>query len=154
PLAALQPGDDQTARVRVRHVSGVERSQVKRMVLVRATLQDDTGTAAAVWFNQAFMAHRLHVGDDIVVHGKVKHNRAGLLEFQSPAFEVAQDKQRHVGALAPVYHETQKLSSRKLRNFIEPLLETLAPRLNDVLPPEVMDAEGLLTMPEALRAVH
>ncbi|MGH7685645.1 MAG: ATP-dependent DNA helicase RecG [Candidatus Dormibacteria bacterium] len=154
PLAELQPGDDQTARVRVRRVGGVERSPVKRMVLVRAVFEDATGEVHAVWFNQAFMARRLHAGDQIVVHGRLKHNRGGYLEFQNPEFEVAHDEQHHVGTLAPVYHETYKLSSRMLRNIIEPVLLSLAPRLDDILPEEVMDREGLMPIRDALRAVH
>ena len=153
-LSELQPGDEQTARVRVRHVSGVERSLRQHMIIVRGIFEDETGTAAAVWFNQAYIAQRLHAGDEILVHGRVKYNRDGVLEFQSPAFEKAHDEQRHVGALSAVYHETHKLSSRQLRYILQPALETEAPKLVDVVPPEVLSAEGLMAIGDAVVAVH
>ena len=153
-VSELQPGEEQTARVHVRHVSPVERSPVKQMVLVRATLEDETGAVPAVWFNQPYIAQRLRKGDVVVVHGKVKYNRAGNLEFQSPEFEAARDEQRHVGTLAPVYHETYKLSSRQLRNFILPVLQQVAPKLEDAVPADVLAAEGLMPIGDALRAVH
>ena len=153
-VADLQPGEEQTARVHVRHVSGVERSPVKKMVLVRAILEDETGSVPAVWFNQAYIAQRLRAGDLIVVHGKVKYNRAGQLEFQSPEFETAHNTQRHVGTLAPVYHETYKLSSRQIRNLMGPVLLTVSPKLEDVVPPDVLEAEGLMSISDAMRAVH
>ena len=153
-VAELQPGEEQTARVHVQRVGRAERSPVKKIMLVRAVLEDETGAVGAVWFNQPYIAQRLRAGDIIVVHGKVKYNRDGDLEFQSPEFEMAHDEQRHVGTLAPVYHETYKLSSRQIRNLIAPLLLTLAPKLEDVVPPDVLEAEGLLPIQEALRAVH
>lgn len=153
-VAELQPGEEQTVRVHVRRVGRVERSPVKKMMLVRAVLEDETGAIPAVWFNQPYIAQRLRQGDVVVVHGKLKYNRAGQLEFQSPEFELAHDTQRHVGALAPVYHETYKLSSRQIRNLMGPVLLTVAPKLEDVVPPHVLEDEHLMSISDALHAVH
>ena len=152
-LRDLQPGAEQTAMVRVRHVSQAQRSPRKRIVLVKAQFEDDTGTAGAVWFGPQYVEKHLHVGDTVVVHGKVELDRDGIM-FRNPQYEPARADQRHVGTLAPVYHETYKLSSRQLRNYLEPLLFNVIPQLQDVLPPEVLAAERLMPVGEALRAVH
>lgn len=153
PVSELRPGAEHTTRVRVRSITGPERSPVKRMTLVKATFEDATGTVGAVWFGNQFVERRLHQGDTIVVHGKVEHDRQGLV-FRNPEFEPVQQDQRHVGTLAPVYHETEKVSSRKLRNLIEPMVHTIAVQLQDVIPPAVLADEGLLPIANALRAVH
>jgi ATP-dependent DNA helicase RecG len=152
-LRDLQAGSEHTSLVRVRHMTGPARSSQKRILLVKATLEDDTGQAGAVWFGPQFVEKHLHVGDTVVVHGKVELDRTGLV-FRNPEYEPARQDQRHVGTLAPVYHETAKLSSRQLRNLIEPLVFQLIPQLQDVLPPAVLAAEHLMPVGEALRAVH
>ncbi len=114
------PGEVQTSRVVVRNVTR-RRSPVQKKVLVQASLVDDTGVVGAVWFNQGFLVNQLRTGTELLVSGKVKSSRTGM-EFINPRFERAGAGQRHVGRLAPVYAETEGVSSARLRSFIEPLL--------------------------------
>ena len=87
-----------------------------------------------------------------MVSGKVEMSRTGLT-FRNPVFERAGPDQHHVGTLAPVYPETQGITSRFLRTRIEPLLG-LATQVPDRLPPSVREAEGLMPIAEALYQVH
>ncbi len=151
PLAQLRAGEVQTSRVVVRNVSK-RRSPVQKKVLVEASLVDDTGVAGAVWFNQGFLVNQLRTGMELLVSGKVKSSRTGM-EFTNPRFERAGAGQRHVGRLAPVYAETEGVSSARLRSFIEPLL-ALADSLPDQLPPEVRAAEQLMRIGTAIHQVH
>ena len=151
PLRALQPGIVQTAHVRVRNVSS-RRSPYKKMVLVEATLEDDGAVATAVWFNQPFLARQLQPGTELMISGKVEMSRTGMT-FRSPVFERTGRDQHHVGTLAPIYPETQGITSRFLRTRIEPLLG-LATQVPDRLPPSIREAEGLMPIAEALYQVH
>ena len=151
PVAQLRPGEVQTARVRVRSASRRVSSR-KRLVVVEASLRDETGVVGAVWWNQGYLAGQLHEGLELLVHGKVESSRTGL-EFRSPTWERVGEDQRHVGLLAPVYPETAKLSSGMLRALIEPLLPLTA-TLPDRLPPAVREAEGLMPVGQALRQAH
>ena len=154
PLAALRPGPEvQTVRARVRRVSQ-RRSQRRHMALVEAVLEDGGHTASAVWFNQPFLVRRLHAGDEVLLSGKVKAGPRGL-SMQNPEFEHVDGEggPHHVGRLAPVYPETDGLTSRFLRDRIEPLLP-VADQLADPLPASVRAAEGLLGLAEALRHLH
>jgi ATP-dependent DNA helicase RecG len=151
PLRALQVGIVQTAHVRIRNVSS-RRSPYKKMVLVEATLEDDGAVATAVWFNQPFLIKQLQPGMELMVSGKVEQSRTGLT-FRSPAFERTGPDQRHVGTLAPVYPETEGITSRFLRARIEPLLG-LTTQVPDHLPPSVREAESLMPIAEALYQVH
>jgi ATP-dependent DNA helicase RecG len=151
PLRALQPGGVQTARVRIRNISA-RRSPYKKMVLVEATLEDDGAVASAVWFNQPFLTRQLQPGMELMVSGKVEQSRTGLT-FRNPSFERAGPDQHHVGTIAPVYPETQGITSRFLRSRIEPLLG-LVTQVPDRLPPSVREAEDLMPIAEALYQVH
>jgi ATP-dependent DNA helicase RecG len=150
-VADLRPGEVQTSQVVVRNVTR-RFSKVKRMDLVQASLVDDTGVAGAVWFNQGFLINQLHSGMELLVSGKVKSSLTGM-EFISPRFERVGAGQRHVGRLAPVYAETEGISSARLRSFVEPLLP-LADTLPDRLPPEVRSVENLMRIGAAIRQVH
>lgn len=151
PLRALQPGYVQTAHVRIRNISA-RKTPYKKMVLVEATLEDDGAVATAVWFNQPFLLKQLHPGDELLVSGKVERARTGL-SFRNPTFEHAGPDQHHVGTIAPIYPETQGISSRFLRGKIEPLLG-LVTQVPDHLPPAVREAEHLMPIAEALYQVH
>src|SRR5438128_641667 len=70
-LSDLQPGVVQTARVRIGNVNRRTTSR-KRILIVQAQLEDDTGSASAVWFNQAYMQAKLQSARNAIVSGKVK----------------------------------------------------------------------------------
>jgi ATP-dependent DNA helicase RecG len=151
PVAQLRAGEAQTSQVVIRNVT-VHRSQVKKMWLVEASLVDGSDVVSAVWFNQRFLVNQLRSGMEILVSGKVESTRRGLA-FRNPAFERVGPGQRHVGRLAPVYPETDKVSSKQLRSWIEPVLG-LADSLPDRLPPSVRTAEQLMPIGAALHQVH
>ncbi len=150
-LNGLVAGAVQTSRVRVRTIHG-HVSPRRRMPLVEATLEDAETTVGAIWFNQPFLARQLTPGTQLLVHGKVVRTLHGL-SFQSPQWERVSSDQRHVGLLAAVYPETEKLTSRYLRMLIGRLLPVVD-QLPDRLPPEVRRQEGLMGVGEALRQVH
>jgi len=154
PLRDLRPGPEtQTVRARVLHIS-LRRSPRRGMMLVEADLEDDGARASAIWFNQPFLAKQIQRGDELLLSGKVEFSNRGGLTLRNPAYErVRGGDQRHVGRLVPVYPETEGLTSRFLRERIEPLLPVAA-ALDDPLPPRVRAAEELLPLAEALRQVH
>jgi ATP-dependent DNA helicase RecG len=152
-LRELRPGPEpQTVRARVTRVS-MRRSPKQNKALVEATLEDGGTIARAIWFHPSFLG-RVHQGDELVLSGKARYDGQGRIQLQSPAFEtVRRGEQIHVGRLAPVYPETDKLTSRYLRDHIGPLLG-VADELPDPLPPEVAGAEALLPLGEAIRQLH
>jgi ATP-dependent DNA helicase RecG len=151
PLYALRPGAVQTVRARVRNVSA-RKTPYKKIVLVEATLEDDGAVVNAVWFNQPFLVKQLQPGTELIVSGKVELSRTGLT-FRNPVFERLGPDQHHVGTLAPVYPETEGITSRFLRSKIEPLLG-FTTQVPDRLPPSVREAEGLVPIADALYQVH
>ena len=136
---------------RVRNISA-RKTPYKKIVLVEATLEDDGAVANAVWFNQPFLVKQLQPGTELIVSGKVELSRTGLT-FRNPVFERLGPDQHHVGTLAPVYPETEGITSRFLRSKIEPLLG-FTTQVPDRLPSSVREAEGLMPIADALYQVH
>ena len=147
PIAELRPGEVQTSLVRVTDVRAVQR----RMHLLQVSVEDSTGVAEAIWFNQPFRQRDLRPGTTLFLRGKVKPGR--LPTFQAPVYERPRSEQRHLGRLAPVYPETHKLSTRMLRSFMEPALAA-AVAIPDPVPPPVRERESLPDLGEALRQAH
>jgi len=152
PLRDLRPGPEvQTVHARVLRIS-MRPARHRRMMLVEADLEDDGARASAIWFNQPFLLKQIGGGDELLLSGKVEMGNRGLT-LRNPTFERVRPDQRHVGRLVPVYPETEGLTSRFLRERIEPLLP-VAQQIEDTLPGPVLAEEDLLPLPEALRQVH
>ena len=151
-LDHLRAGLVQTAQVRVRNIF-MKTSPRKRMVLVEASLVDDTGVVGAIWFNQRHIVKQLNPGTDALMTGPVVSKPNGDLEFRNPKFERVGPDQRHVGRVTPVYAETKGISSKWLRDRIKPLLR-VAGSLPERLPASVRFANGLMPIAEAVQQVH
>lgn len=153
-LAQLRPGLTATVEVVVAELHP-RRARYRHMELLQGEVEDATGRAEVIWFNQPHLRKVLHPGDRITVHGKVVRGTRGIPKIQNPEVErerrtVAQAK---VGVLVPTYPETARVTSRWLRALIADLLP-LADTASETLPPEVMEKESLLGLAPALRQMH
>jgi ATP-dependent DNA helicase RecG len=154
PVAELRIGEVQTVRVTVQSV----RRRVtyrKAMHIVEMDAADASGAVSAVWFNQPYMADKMHPGDRLFLAGRVDLDHGRAL-FNSPSWD--RDTFGPAGAsntarLVPVYPETSGITSRMLRTYIRPLLP-LADRLPDVLPADARARQDLLPLDRAIRQAH
>jgi ATP-dependent DNA helicase RecG len=150
PISRLTPGAEASivatlADCRVRAIRG-------RRDLT-GTLRDETGFVRVVWFNQAYLASSLRVGDRYFLSGKVKAFRG--LELCNPEFEPldSDDPRLHVGLLAPRYSLTEGVAERWLRARVRGALDDL-PRVPDVVPEEWRSRCGVPPLSQALEEVH
>jgi ATP-dependent DNA helicase RecG len=120
--------------------------------MTRAILVDPTGEVEVLWFNQSHIQRMFRNGDEVVLTGKIKFERAKVT-MMSPQYEVVRKKQLHTGRLLPVYHEHDRVTSKWIREKIAPLLKGTR-LLEDPLPGTIIEAEGLMAYSEAVRAVH
>lgn len=130
-----------------------KRSFKKRMQITEALIFDDSAYLKVIWFNQAFIARNLKVGDRVSLAGKVRENY-GQLEMVSPNYEkITQGILANTQGLVPNYHSTEKLSQKQLRNFIKQVLP-LAQKVDDWLPESLRKNLGLIDLASALSKVH
>ncbi|MFH1769818.1 MAG: ATP-dependent DNA helicase RecG [Parcubacteria group bacterium] len=127
----------------------VSRAWRRRMVIVNAEVEDDTGSIRVVWFNQPYIADMLSEGTVVSLSGKVTLDKQGLC-LSSPSYEKATTDLKHTGRLVPVYPETQGITSKYIRFLLKPILNYLK-TIPDPLP------EGIIKkykFPEALKALR
>ena len=148
----LRADAKQTVRVRVERVTTRAGKDPRRRV-VDAWLGDDTGRMKATWFNNPWVATRLEEGEQYVLSGSVRRQKAGGgLVMMNPAFELREGG-LHTGRLVPLYPETKGLTSRWIRTRMADALPT-ADLMRDEVPQAVADRQRLPPFPQALRGIH
>lgn len=129
------------------------RTRSKKM-FVQAQFVDESGdTAEVIWFNQPHIMRMLREGQPVTLTGKVLE--AGYkLKIQSPTFEDATKQSAlHAGRIVAVYPQTEKISSRWLREKMAYVRGTCS-ELPETLPEEVVAAENVLPRGLAIEELH
>ncbi|MEZ0240286.1 MAG: OB-fold nucleic acid binding domain-containing protein, partial [Chloroflexota bacterium] len=156
-IAQLRDKDDGEvvsvqATVQDVRVEGSFRRRVQRTV---AVLWDGTGEISATWFGRRFIERRLHVGQEVVVSGRLKRFR-GALTVDNPEFQSvdAAGEVLMAGRIVPVYRLTAGLTAARLRVAEREALDRAGFAYPEYLPPAVRKDMELPTIPVALEAAH
>ncbi|HVW66733.1 MAG TPA: ATP-dependent DNA helicase RecG [Candidatus Peribacteraceae bacterium] len=122
--------------------------------LVSTTFTDtEGGIAEVVWFNQPHIKRMLPDGSEVVLTGKIIE-KAHHIQMQSPQFEIAGSKPLvHAGRLVPIYPQHDLINTKWLREKMV-LLKDAVDLIPETLPQSVVDAENLMPLKDAVRALH
>ncbi|MFM8551485.1 MAG: ATP-dependent DNA helicase RecG, partial [Nitrospiraceae bacterium] len=137
----------------------LKRAARRRLSILEITVEDETGSVHAAFFNQPYLEAQLKPGCRVMLSGVVSAGRKGWtdLGLESPQYEVLGEEQEtplHVGRIVPIYHETKGLTSRQLRTIIKGLLDHYALGMEDILPVSIRTKIGLPPMHRAIADVH
>lgn len=134
----LKPEEQVTVQGKILTIKNT-RSWQKRMAITNAIIEDETGAARVVWFNQPFIANSLSKNIKIILSGKVKLDNNGIY-ISNPSYELLSQNPTHTGRLVPIYPETQGISSKWLRWQIKSNLKLLKNKiLKQVHFPETLE---------------
>ena len=127
----------------------------RRLPLVDAILQDDTGALDLQWFGQAYLARSLRVGSRLVVTGKAEL-KGGRLMMSPSDHEIVSGRQPalNTGRIVPVYRLTQGLTARSLRNLTWQAIVGYLNGIAEPLTPAMLNRTGLVGLPDAIRDAH
>lgn len=127
----------------------------KKMILTKAILEDKSGAIKVIWFNQPYLINVLRKNDLVCLAGKISVSEDGIY-LSNPVYEKITQKKEllHTGRIVPVYPETEGLSSRWLRNIIQPILTKLKNKIPETLPQEILEKHKFLSIYQALWQVH
>lgn len=128
--------------------------------LTEAAISDETGTVVAFWYNQPYLKNTLKEGGFFCFAGKLVLTKKGSY-FNNPVYEKIEnlkvkpfsDRLIHTARIVPVYPETRGISSRWLRFVIKIILERIR-FIPEVLPPEIIKKNNLLSLNQSLRIIH
>ena len=122
------------------------------MVVTRAVVEDETGEIPVIWFNQPYIKQMFFKGSAIILTGKLSFEK-GKQSLVSPKYEKPAPVLVHTGRLVPVYPESEAITSKWLREKIISLLP-YTKYLEETLPPQILEQEGLVGLSEAVSGVH
>ncbi|MEE3032036.1 MAG: ATP-dependent DNA helicase RecG [Planctomycetota bacterium] len=157
-LAAVTPIDSllesESASVHGELESVSSRRTRRGMHLVTARLSTHEGEVKVAWFNQPFLANRLHNGMRVVLSGKPK-NRDGQWEFSNPKWMVLrEDEAVPSGQILPVYRLTEGMPPQQMRSIVASALGNFLPSVEEVLPESFRRDHQLISIHEALKGIH
>lgn len=151
PINRLVYGEDVTV---IGVVKSVELRKVRggQLQLVEAQISDGSAVLRVTWFNQVWMAKRLHTGLQIVVAGKVDQY-LGRPVMTNPEMEPLDEQQLNTNRIVPVYPLTAQVTQRWLRKQINQVVDYWAPRIPDPLSEDIIPVD-LIDLSEALKQIH
>ncbi|MES1227918.1 MAG: OB-fold nucleic acid binding domain-containing protein, partial [Armatimonadota bacterium] len=135
PIMLLRPGEAQTVRGRLVDISS--RGTKGGKVLLKATVEDDSGQINLVWFNQPWVQRELQkVQGEIIAFGVVKEGMRRELEMSNPEWEAIDPDDDHdeFARLMPVYPLTEGVPQRTVRRAAASAVQYFAEQAPDPLP--------------------
>lgn len=153
-IADLEPGQEATIQGEIKEIGG-RRTWRRHLFLVEAVISDESGSIRAVWFNQPYIRNVLRPGRIVNFSGKITAGDEDLY-LSNPVYELVEGydyETKHTGRIVPVYPETKGLTSKGLRFLIKPLLHDL-PKLNEIIPGEILKAQKMPEINKALQNIH
>ncbi len=153
-ISDLEAGQAATIQGVVERVA-MRRTFRKHMVVVEATITDESGSMIAIWFNQPYIAKVLRPGRLASFAGKVAAGEDGLF-LSNPSYELISSfgaETQHTAGLISIYGETKGLTSKGLRHLVNIALANLE-TLPDFLPAEVLEKNNFPEINTALRHIH
>jgi ATP-dependent DNA helicase RecG len=152
PINRLWYGEEVTV---IGTVQSISTRQIRggKAQLVEAVVSDGSGAIRVNWFNQAYIAKRLHKETQIVLSGKVEQY-LGRLVMNNPEMEQLEQQQLHTNRIVPVYPLTANITQRWLRRLMNQVVTYWAPRVQDYLPLDLRKSADLFDLPRALLQVH
>ncbi|MDD5146741.1 MAG: ATP-dependent DNA helicase RecG [Candidatus Pacebacteria bacterium] len=152
----IKPNQQCTVQGKILEIKA-QRTWKKRMSLVQAVLQDESGAIEIVWFGQPYLTKVLKKGDLICAAGKAVVSKNGFY-LSNPVYEKVNDTESahliHSGRLVPIYPETAGLSSRWFRNAIYRLIQIYKNQIPEILPEQIIKENSLMPIDEALQQIH
>ena len=125
-----------------------------RMHILEVFVGDETGTVAATWFNQPFLAKKFRIGDILFLHGKVGAYK--YLQLLSPEFEIISEDEVNVkgGEIIPVYPLTESISHIHFRKIMRDTVNSFSDYIEEILPEKIIRRNQLVPLKSALKDIH
>ena len=159
-LSELGIGEQATVEVEVRSAR-LRRTRRRGLVIVEATVADESGPAKAVWFNQAWLMERLQAGTRLLAYGKLDRSgfRVEAHEFLPAGDGTAQGapaagpRGLHTTGIVPVHPASERLRAQRLRDWAWQV-RPLARHALEPLPAELRARRHLAGAGDALATAH
>jgi len=120
------------------------------LTVYRAVVEDVTGSAECVWFNQRYAASRLSLGKAYAFYGECDGSSGKRRVRRPEVFGADED----VTGMYPVYGLTEGITQNGLRALTKGLMARLVEDGYASLPKAVCERYGLAGLLESIKAMH
>ena len=138
--------------IKGRLISLTENKPRPGLNILKGMIQDETGSIAAIWFNQGFLKRVLKIDTQVVLSGKVTVNSfQSERQFSVANTEVisAEDPSLYVGQVLPIYALVSGLIQLQMRKIAKSIITQYGPLLQDPLPPYLMNQYQFFSLSDA-----
>jgi len=138
-----------------------------KIPMADGTIEDESGTIKAVWFNQPYLAKMLKDDSFVRAEGRVSvRKKTGELYLSNPKIEKVEKLPTGVGdslfgeggephALYPVYPESRGITSNWIYHTIQKVFKSgILDSLSDPIPTEILDRYHLPHLKTAVVWIH
>jgi ATP-dependent DNA helicase RecG len=122
-LADLRIGEEATIVVTVEGVR-LRPTRRRNLVIVEARVRDESGPGLVVWFNQRYLAKQLTEGMRLSVRGERRGTVGAEIVAKRHELLESDERTTHTSGLVPVYHSSERLTSRRIGDLVAGLLYT------------------------------
>jgi len=136
----------------VRPIRGWKQSKAR----VEISLEDETASLKINWFNQPWIAKKLHPEMQIRVHGSLSKYK-GEVQMTNPRWEEIDPDENTVtidGGLRPVYPANECISSSTIATLIGEVIDVALPQIEDHFSVDECKRLDMPALREAYRMVH
>lgn len=163
PVCALSPGFSSVFQGEVIRAGSVATRGGRR--LFEAVVRDETGAVTCKWFNSGgdYLKKSWRVGRRGIFSGtpsrfgveiEVHHPDVEWLGDGEAVSDVMKRDPVNFGRLVPVYPLTEGLHQKTLRKVMREIVSRFAPSLPSLIPPDLMAAQGLMPLSDAVALLH
>lgn len=127
-----------------------------RRPLLKILLEDGSGKATMVCFNQLYLKDSLPPGTSIVLHGKFERifRDLQITNFIYEKLAGEEDDLIHTKRIVPIYQVASKLNSRFLRTLIKRALDSYLSYLRETLSETILREYNLMPYQQAVYNIH
>lgn len=158
PIDEIPEGSEATILAEILSVK-VKKIPRRKGGILEVIVTDGQAKLLLTFFNQVWRERELKVGTQGLFAGKITLFN-GRRQLAHPEYHLIPDGDDTDGAigdfagrLIPIYPATSKLPSWKIEQSIEILLDQLG-AIEDPIPQEILESEGLVPLAHALEKVH
>lgn len=151
-LFACNEGDQVTVRVRVKKASATG-GFGKRTKLLRVLIEDASGSASVLFFNQPWLMKELVPAREVLISGVIHVHEQYGRQITKPSWRALGTEAEIKGEILPIYSTSRSIPQKTYRRVIAQALEAQPWPVEDPVPQGVLPA-GLLPWSELFHAIH
>lgn len=152
PISTLRVGDDATIVGKV--ISKGIIPTRKGLRIFQAVVKDETGIIEASWPGQPFLDRAISKDDVLLLSGPVKFFHGRQIQPREQINLGADAELQRTGRVLSVYPATEGISFKVVRAIIDLHLESLLDITTEFFPDWIIEAAGVVDLPDALFKVH